>query len=104
MGLRGDVIAIAVAGVVVVAAGYIASKKIGQTAAKVAPLVDPTSDKNLAYTGVNKVGAALTGEQDFKLGVWLYDMLHPEQAKPVMPEKGYVLPQDFGVLNPYSWD
>lgn len=42
--------------------------------------VNPTSDSNLAYKGVNAVGDQLDDGQDndsFSLGSWLYDMTHP---------------------------
>ncbi|MFC3151801.1 hypothetical protein ACFOEK_12245 [Litoribrevibacter euphylliae] len=38
--------------------------------------LNPVSDQNLAYSGVNGVGAALTGDEDFKLGRWLYEKLN----------------------------
>ncbi len=48
--------------------------------------VNPTSDKNLAYTGVNAVGAAVTGDKDFSLGSWLYDVTHPNDPYNKAPE------------------
>lgn len=42
--------------------------------------LNPTSDQNLAYRGVNAVGSRLTGDSDFSLGSWLYDQVHPEPA------------------------
>ena len=36
---------------------------------------DPTSDKNLAYTGVNKIVQAVTGEKDVTLGTKIYDVV-----------------------------
>ena len=38
--------------------------------------LNPVSDQNLAYRGVNGIGAALTGEEDFRLGRWIYDITH----------------------------
>ena len=38
--------------------------------------VNITSDQNLAYKGVNAVGAAVTGDTSFSLGSWLYDLTH----------------------------
>lgn len=43
--------------------------------------VNPVSDQNLAYTGVNKIGSAVTGDKDFSLGVWIYDKTHPAEGK-----------------------
>jgi len=38
--------------------------------------LNPTSDQNLAYRGVNGIGSALTGEEDFRLGRWIYKAIH----------------------------
>lgn len=43
--------------------------------------VDPTSDRNAAYKGVNAAGAAITGNKDFSLGVWLYEILNPGKVR-----------------------
>lgn len=59
---------IGVAGVAVVALGALAV-----IAWRNRELVDITSDKNLAASGVNKIGAALTGDKDFSLGSRIYD-------------------------------
>jgi hypothetical protein len=33
-----------------------------------------TSDKNLAYSGVNSVGQAVSGDEHWNLGGWLYEV------------------------------
>ena len=43
---------------------------------KNAALFNPTSDKNLAYTGVNNVGSSITGDPNWSLGGWVYDITH----------------------------
>lgn len=43
--------------------------------------VDPTSDNNLAYRGVNAVGSSITGDSSFSLGSWLYDLTHDTEAE-----------------------
>lgn len=57
-----------------VAAGvvYYGQKK----AKKVAQAVNPVSDQNVFYQGTNAVGAAVTGEENFNLGYWIYDLVH----------------------------
>lgn len=60
-----------VGGAVAIYAGYRLIKALG-------PRFDPTSDKNLAYTGVNAVGAAVSGNKDFSLGGWFYELTHEE--------------------------
>lgn len=49
-------------------------------------VVNPASDKNLVYTGVNKVGAAATGDDSFSLGSWIYDIFHPDEGKNYVSE------------------
>lgn len=44
--------------------------------AAVGTALNPASDRNLAYRGVNAVGSAVTGEPDFSLGSWLYDVFN----------------------------
>jgi hypothetical protein len=74
--------AMTVFGVVAVSAVlyYVATKvveKLGGAAGSVANSVNPTSDKNLVYRGVNQVGEVLTGDASFSLGSWLYDKFNP---------------------------
>jgi hypothetical protein len=39
--------------------------------------LNPASDKNLAYSGVNGVGAKITGDENFTFGGWIYEKLNP---------------------------
>lgn len=41
----------------------------------------PTANDNWAYTGVNEVGEAVTGDENFSLGVWLWEMANPEKVE-----------------------
>ena len=59
---------------------WVANKVIDKAAgaaSAVGNAVNPTSDKNLAYRGVNGVGAVLTGDPSWSLGSWLYDVFNP---------------------------
>lgn len=60
---------------------YFVAKKLGgaagEIAAKVGNAVNPVSDTNVAYTGVNKVGQVLTGNDSWSLGSAIYDIFHP---------------------------
>lgn len=59
---------------------WVANKVIDKAAGAagaVGDAVDPTSDTNLAYRGVNRVGEVLTGDPSFSLGSWLYDKYNP---------------------------
>lgn len=38
--------------------------------------IKPSSENNVVYQGVNKVGEVFTGNPDFDLGVWIYDKTH----------------------------
>lgn len=38
---------------------------------------NPASPNNVVNSTVNSVGAAVTGDQYFTLGGWIYDMTHP---------------------------
>lgn len=49
----------------------------GNAASTVGTAVNPMSDQNLAYRGVNAAGASLTGRDDFNLGSWTYDVAPP---------------------------
>lgn len=65
----GQVVIISAVAAVVV---YYAGKKAKQ----VAQAINPVSTDNIAYTGVNSVGAVLTDNKRFDLGVWIYDKIH----------------------------
>ncbi|WP_295797418.1 hypothetical protein [uncultured Microbulbifer sp.] len=61
--------------------------------------LNPTSDQNIAYKGVNAVGSTVTGEDDFSLGVWLYEKTHPEQ---MAAEKELFQPTPVDDIQPYT--
>lgn len=69
----GTVAAVAVVGV---AAIYLAEKKAREAAADIGQAINPVNNDNIFASGVNSVGAKLTGDQNFKLGAWLYDITH----------------------------
>lgn len=108
MSIKADVIAIGIAGAVLLAAGWYAKKKAVQVAQEVknaaikaAPYVNPMDDRNLAYGGVNAVGAALSGENEWRFGTWLYDIAHPNQPNTsTTPIYLGPIPENFGVINP----
>jgi hypothetical protein len=83
MGLRGDLIAVGVAGAVLLAAAWYAKKKIvaaGQSlvdaGAAVLPYVNPVDSRNVAYQGANEVYRAATGDKAGTLGTGIYDATH----------------------------
>ena len=68
--------------ITVIAGGalYYGAKKAREAGGAVAEAVNPNSDKNIVYGGVNAVGRTLSGDGDFNLGHWIYDLVHGEQA------------------------
>lgn len=71
-----------VVGAAVALGGYLLLKREAAAAVdKVTTAVDPTSRDNLAYTGVNKVGRALSGDRFWTFGGWLYDLTHDDPLR-----------------------
>lgn len=81
--VSGDlVVKVAVGAAVLGLAAYLvvkAKRAISDTAAAVVPYIDPTDANNVAYHTVNAVGGTLTGQKDFSLGSWIYDVTHPNE-------------------------
>lgn len=71
-----------------VTGGY---KAASDAVANVLPAINPLSNQNLAYKGVNSVGEKLTGDSNFTLGGWLYDINpfanHYDPTAPATPTK-----------------
>lgn len=65
------------AGATVLVLAYFAEKKIRAVSTEVIDAIDPTDPDNIFASGVDNVGASLTGNENFKLGGWIYDVLHP---------------------------
>jgi hypothetical protein len=76
MSIKTDVIAVGVAGAVLLAAAWYAKKQISAAADVVLPAINPLDPHNLAYSGVNAIGASLTGDENFTLGGSIYDATH----------------------------
>lgn len=69
---------------------YIAGKKAADTAKDALNAVNPFNHDNVFATGVNKIGATITGDTNFTLGGAIYDWTHPAfdpnaKAAPVIP-------------------
>ncbi len=61
-------------GAAVALAAYLFIKSEAKKAAEtVTESLDPTSSNNIFASGVDKVGAVLTNDPNFRLGGWLYD-------------------------------
>lgn len=69
---------------------YLVATLFGKGLRGVGTALNPTSDRNLAYRGVNAVGAAISGRDSFSLGSWIYDLTHADanlasNPKPAVP-------------------
>ncbi|WP_286269520.1 hypothetical protein [Thalassotalea hakodatensis] len=69
----GMVLAVAAVGGVVL---YYGEKKARAAAAAVGDAVNPINDDNVFASGVDAVGAKVTGNSNFKLGGWIYEQIH----------------------------
>lgn len=56
------------------------------TKENVIPKIDPTSNQNLAYTGVNTVLSSATGEET-SLGIWLYNKIHGDEFQDIQDKE-----------------
>jgi hypothetical protein len=69
----GQVTIIAVVGIGVL---YLAERKARKVASDVSQAINPANNDNIFAAGVDSIGAKLTGNDNFKLGVWIYDKIH----------------------------
>jgi hypothetical protein len=70
--------------VVVVAVGWVGYRGYQQAkavAGDVVEAVNPASTNNIVYRGVNGVGSAISGNKDFSLGSWIFDIVNSEESK-----------------------
>lgn len=51
--------------------------KLKQDAAAVGNAVNPASQTNIVNRGVTSVGVQLSGDPNWTLGGWIYDLTHP---------------------------
>jgi hypothetical protein len=99
-----DARVLAVAGAVVLVGAYYLSRKGSEAARTVASAIDPTSANNIFYRGVNGAGEVVSGNKDFSLGVWAWELLNPGKVA----EENKVLRQninparDGGLVQPWQ--
>jgi hypothetical protein len=64
--------------------GYWTIKKTGDAISSgvhaVGDAINPLSQTNIFNRGVNELGAVITGDNNFSLGSWAWDALHPNEA------------------------
>ena len=94
----------------VLAVGVLAYKlwPSSKTLSAVGDALNPASDKNLAYRGVNAAGSFLTGDADYTLGGAIYDLFNPDpmaqmatQAQKDNPRSPYYQPKYANTSNPF---
>lgn len=80
---------VAAAGFVAWRAGRVAgdaANAVGDAVGRAGQAINPLNRDNVFYSGVNSAGAAVTGDENWNLGGWLYDITHgdpfKEPAKP----------------------
>ena len=62
---------------------YLISRIAAQQAAKAAQAVSPLNRDNIFYSGVNGVGAVVSGDEHFTLGGAVYDWFHGGEIEAV---------------------
>lgn len=55
---------------------YFLKKDINNAAAAAGQSINPVNPNNIFASGVNNVGEVLTGNENFNLGSWIYDITH----------------------------
>lgn len=53
-----------------------ASDLVFGAASGVVGALSPYNNENIFYSGVNKLGSAVTQQKEFNLGAWIYDKTH----------------------------
>lgn len=88
-------------------ASKMAAESAQSAAGAVIDALNPVSDKNLAYRGVNSVGGVIAGNPTWSLGSATYELMHPWDADPTAPVKSVDLIKasggGFDVGNGQGW-
>lgn len=73
--------AVAVGLVVLGGFAYLGAKKTRETAGEVGEAINPLNNDNVFASGVDAVGARLSGEANWSLGGWIYDVVNGSPAE-----------------------
>jgi hypothetical protein len=76
MTIKGDIIAVGVAGAVLLAAGWYAKKKLVGAAETVLPYINPADNANVINQGVEWLGRSVSGDINWTPGIAIYDATH----------------------------
>jgi hypothetical protein len=63
-------------GVTALIAAYLIEAKARKTASAIIHAVSPLNNDNVFTTAVDDVGRKITGQKNWSLGVWIYDITH----------------------------
>jgi hypothetical protein len=75
---KAKAIAILAGGAVLLFIAWKAYKAGGAVVDTVTHELNPASPDNIIYDGlIGGAGRAITGDEDFSLGVWLFEVTHP---------------------------
>lgn len=67
----------------------------------VSTTINPASDQNIVYRGVNAVGGAISGDDSWSLGSWIYDVFNPEPTPTPAPPGSWAW-YDLPDVRPYQ--
>lgn len=88
MGVKipGEVVLIGGIGLGVVALGWLAARTAAGALREHGDKVNPYSADNVIYDNViGGAGRAISGDEHWSLGGWLYDITHPNEPDPTAP-------------------
>jgi hypothetical protein len=118
MSIKGDVIVLGVAGVVLVAAAWYAKRKIGAAADALAelpgmawdaagaalPYLNPADARNIVNQGANGFYQIVTGDEVGTIGTKIYDIYNQPTWTPTTTEEVRALPGGASVaVDLYQW-
>ena len=71
---KAGAVAVGIAGIALI--GYYVQRQAAAALPEIGEAVNPVNDDNIFATGVNAIGAKLSGNEHWKLGSWIYDATH----------------------------
>lgn len=76
-GKQGQILMLLAAGGLLL---WYTKNKVVETVKTVGNAVNPVNPDNVFNQGVNKIGQEISGDKDFSLGVWIYDITHDDET------------------------
>jgi hypothetical protein len=75
---KGYAVLIGVGAVAIIALYYLGKREVTAAVGTVADAINPVNDNNIFSSGVDAVGAKLSGDENWTLGGWIFDVTHAE--------------------------